>query len=83
MPEGRRAIVLVDVTRIGSSCGYGVPLMDYAGERPHTDASTRKRLRTGGPDAVIDYQAEHNRREHRRPAGRPALSAGAQPFSSA
>jgi hypothetical protein len=60
IPEGRRAIVLVDVTRIGSSCGYGVPLMDYAGERPHMDASTRKRVRVQGPDAYLDYQARHN-----------------------
>ena len=60
VPEARRAIVVVDVTRIASSCGYGVPLMDYAGERPHTDASTRKRLRTGGPDAIVHYQQEHN-----------------------
>jgi Pyridoxamine 5'-phosphate oxidase len=60
IPEGRRAIVVVDVTRIGSSCGYGVPLMDYAGERPHMDASTRKRVRVQGPDAYLDYQAEHN-----------------------
>ena len=60
VPEARRAIVLVDVTRIGSSCGYGVPLMDYAGERPHMDASTRKRVRVRGPDAYLDYQAEHN-----------------------
>jgi hypothetical protein len=60
IPEGRRAIVLVDITRIGSSCGYGVPLMDYAGERPHMDASTRKRVRVQGPGAYLDYQAEHN-----------------------
>lgn len=60
LPEGRRAIVLVDVARIGSSCGYGVPLMDHAGERPHMDASTRKRVRTSGPDAYLDYQAKHN-----------------------
>jgi hypothetical protein len=58
--EARRAIVLVEVARIGSSCGYGVPLMDFAGERPHVDASTRKRLRTGGPDAVVRYQQDHN-----------------------
>ena len=61
VPEARRAIVLVEVARIASSCGYGVPLMDYAGERPHTDASTRKRLRTGGPDAIVRYQQEKNR----------------------
>jgi hypothetical protein len=61
VPEGRRAIVLVEVTRISSSCGYGVPLMDFAGERPHMDASKRKRLRTGGPDAIVRYQQEYNR----------------------
>src|SRR5215210_237938 len=60
VPEARRAIVLVEVARIGSSCGYGVPLMDHVGERPHVDASTRKRLRTGGPGAVVRYQQDHN-----------------------
>jgi Pyridoxamine 5'-phosphate oxidase len=60
VPDARRAIVVVDVVRIGSSCGYGVPLMDYAGARPHTDAWARKRLRTGGPDALERYQEEHN-----------------------
>ena len=61
VPEARRAIVLVEVTRIASSCGYGVPLMDHVGERPHMDASKRKRLRTGGPDAIVDYQQQNNR----------------------
>jgi hypothetical protein len=61
VPEGRRAIVLVEVTRISSSCGYGVPLMEFAGERPHMDASKRKRLRTGGPDAIVRYQQQNNR----------------------
>jgi hypothetical protein len=61
VPEARRAIVHVDVTRIASSCGYGVPLMDLAGERRHMDASKRKRLRAGGPDAILRYQHEHNR----------------------
>jgi hypothetical protein len=61
VPEARRAVVLVEVTRIASSCGYGVPLMDHAGERPHMDASKRKRLRTRGPDAIERYQQEHNR----------------------
>src|SRR5829696_4540731 len=62
LPESRRAIVVVDVVRIGSSCGYGVPLMEHAGERPHMDASTRKRVRTQGPDAYVAYQAKHNAR---------------------
>ncbi len=60
VPEARRAIVDVAVTRIATSCGYGVPLMSFEGERPHMDLSKRKRLRTGGPAALADYQAEHN-----------------------
>src|SRR3954447_1483054 len=35
--ESMRAIVRVDVTRIADSCGYGVPLMRYEGERSHMD----------------------------------------------
>src|SRR5436190_2717204 len=34
VPEARRAIVVVEVDRVADSCGYGVPLMTYAGERP-------------------------------------------------
>jgi hypothetical protein len=58
--ESRRSIVLVHVTRIADSCGYGVPLMSYEGERPHQEASSRKRVRVHGPDAYRDYQREHN-----------------------
>jgi hypothetical protein len=61
-PEARRAVVLVDVTRIADSCGYGVPLMSYEGERPHHDAWAQKKLRTGGPDAISDYQRQKNSR---------------------
>lgn len=61
-PEGRRAIVLVEVTRVGDSCGYGVPLMSCEGERPHQAASVAKKLRTGGPEAMLRYQAERNAR---------------------
>jgi hypothetical protein len=60
-PEARRAIVRVDVHRVADSCGYGVPLMSYEGERQHMDLSTAKRLRVHGPDALVRYQEEHNR----------------------
>ncbi len=60
-PEDRRAIIRVRVTRVADSCGYGVPLMAYEGERPHADLSTAKRLRVHGPDALIRYQEEYNR----------------------
>jgi hypothetical protein len=59
-PEARRAIVVVHVARIADSCGYGVPLMSYEGERPHHDAWAQKKLRVGGEDALVDYQREKN-----------------------
>jgi hypothetical protein len=61
-PEARRAIVVVDVERAADSCGYGVPLMSYEGTRPHQDAWAAKKLRVGGPGALIDYQREKNAR---------------------
>jgi hypothetical protein len=59
-PESHRAIVVVDVTRVADSCGYGVPLMAYEGERPHQAKSSAKRLRVNGPLAYDEYQREHN-----------------------
>ena len=60
--EGRRSIVVVDVARISDSCGYGVPLMDYAGERPHYDLSRKKKLRTMGSEDLRRRDAERNAR---------------------
>ncbi len=60
-PEARRAFIRIDVARVADSCGYGVPLMSYEGQRPHSDLSADKRLRVHGPDAMQRYQAEHNR----------------------
>ena len=60
VPESHRAVILVDVTRVADSCGYGVPLMAYVGERPHQAASSAKRVRVHGPDAYVAYQREHN-----------------------
>src|SRR4051794_27729161 len=60
IPQARRAVVVVDVKRIGDSCGYGVPLMSFEGLRPHADAWASKRVRSGGPDALRDYQRDKN-----------------------
>jgi predicted pyridoxine 5'-phosphate oxidase superfamily flavin-nucleotide-binding protein len=60
VPESRRAVIVVHVTRIADSCGYGVPLMSYQGERPHQAASSAKRVRVHGPRAYVDYQREKN-----------------------
>src|SRR4051794_10694366 len=58
----KRSIILVHVNRIADSCGYGVPLMSYEGERPHQRLSSEKRLRTQGPTAFEDYQRQKNAR---------------------
>jgi hypothetical protein len=60
VPESHRAVIVVHVTRVADSCGYGVPLMAYVGERPHQAASSAKRVRVHGPDAYVAYQREHN-----------------------
>jgi hypothetical protein len=58
--ESRRAIVHVQVSRVADSCGYGVPLMSYQGERPHSAAWAAKKLRVGGEQALEDYQRQKN-----------------------
>jgi hypothetical protein len=60
VPESRRAVIVVRVSRVADSCGYGVPLMDYVAEREHQAKSSAKRVRVHGSDAYLDYQREHN-----------------------
>ena len=72
-PQARRAIVLVEVSRIADSCGYGVPLMTYEGVRPHADAWAAKKLRVDGADALLDYQRQKNAESL---DGLPALELG-------
>jgi Pyridoxamine 5'-phosphate oxidase len=53
---GVRSIIVVDVSRISDSCGYGVPLMSFEEHRPTMEEwSTRK-----GPDGIRDYWSEKN-----------------------
>jgi hypothetical protein len=59
-PEAHRAVIVVDVTRIADSCGYGVPLMRHEGQRPHQALSAEKLLRAQGPDAIERYKAANN-----------------------
>ena len=51
-----RAVVVVDVTRVSDSCGYGVPVMDVATERDLLRLGAQRR----GPDGMAEYRAEHN-----------------------
>jgi hypothetical protein len=62
-PAGtERAVIRVDVERIADSCGYGVPVMEYVGDRPQYEAWAGTKLRKGGPEALEEYMAEHNAR---------------------
>ncbi len=56
--NGVRAVVRVDLTRISDSCGYGVPLYRYEGERPQM-GEWAERKGEAGLDA---YQREKNAR---------------------
>jgi len=56
-PSGR-AIVAVSVERVSDSCGFGVPLCAYQGERPQLPAWTERK----GPDGLAAYQREKNAR---------------------
>lgn len=61
LPEARRAIIRVHVSRISDACGYGVPLMTYEGLRDHHALSTAKKLRVLGPDGYAAQRATKNR----------------------
>ena len=60
LPEQRRTVIRVDVERIADSCGFGVPLMTYEGERPQSQAWAKTKLAKGGPHALEEYVAEKN-----------------------
>jgi hypothetical protein len=57
--DAARAIIVIDVERISDSCGYGVPLMGYQGERSHRLAWIESKRRDGD-DALIDDVVERN-----------------------
>jgi hypothetical protein len=56
--EGTRAVIVVEVTRISDSCGYGVPLLTYQQQRTQLPAWCRKR----GSEGLKVYRQEKNRR---------------------
>jgi Pyridoxamine 5'-phosphate oxidase len=59
-PAGtERAVIRVAVERIADSCGYGVPVMEYAGPRLQYEAWAEAKQRKGG---LGEYVAKHNAR---------------------
>jgi hypothetical protein len=73
VPQSRRSIIRVAVDRVADSCGYGVPLMDYAGERDNQRRWAEGKLAKGGPGALEAYVAEKNARSI---DGLPAIQPG-------
>ena len=54
---GSRQIIAAEITRVQTSCGYGVPLMDYAGQR-----DTLLRWAEAKGEALSLYRQEKNTR---------------------
>jgi Pyridoxamine 5'-phosphate oxidase len=53
---GVRAIVVVDVTRVADSCGYGVPVMEFSSHRSKMEEWADRK----GADGIRAYWAEKN-----------------------
>jgi Pyridoxamine 5'-phosphate oxidase len=60
LPQQHRTVIRVEVERIADSCGFGVPLMAYEGERPQSRAWAQSKLAKGGPAALDEYVAQKN-----------------------
>ena len=51
-----RQLIVADITKVQTSCGYGVPLYDYTGERSiHFDWAEKK-----GEDGLKQYVEDNN-----------------------
>jgi hypothetical protein len=53
---GTRQIIVADIDRVQTSCGFAVPLMDYVGERD----TLIKWAETKGDDDLANYRREKN-----------------------
>jgi hypothetical protein len=56
--DSTRAIIVVNITRISSSCGFGVPLMKFEGDRQQLMAWAERK----GAEGLKVYKQEKNRR---------------------
>ena len=55
-PPGARQMIVLDVDRVQTSCGYGVPLFEYAGERD----TLRRWAISKGESGLKDYRRQKN-----------------------
>ncbi|HRO70078.1 MAG TPA: pyridoxamine 5'-phosphate oxidase family protein [Chitinophagaceae bacterium] len=56
LPPATRQIILADITRVQTSCGFGVPYYEYTGERDHAHKWAEKK----GAQGLEDYKKEKN-----------------------
>ena len=58
LPEipGSRSIIEVDIHKVGTSCGGGVPLMEVVSQRDFLPRWADQK----GPEAMWEYQRKHN-----------------------
>ena len=54
--DGHRAIIVAELDRIASSCGYSVPVMELTGERDLLTRWTGRKT----PEQLVAYRAGHN-----------------------
>ena len=54
--SGVRAVIVVTLDRVSSTCGYGVPLMDFVADRERLEEAFAAR----GEEALPDYWASKN-----------------------
>lgn len=55
--KGARNIFVLDIDLVQTSCGFGVPLMEFTDDRPLMDSWAEKK----GPEGLHAYQQEKNR----------------------
>jgi hypothetical protein len=55
--DNTRSIIVLHVEMIADSCGYGIPLYEYVGERTQLAAWCERK----GPEGIAEYQATKNR----------------------
>ncbi len=72
---GPRSVVVVTVDRVSESCGFGVPLLAFAGHRRQMDDWARRK----GADGLVEYQARENATSIDGLLGLPGLPGPAGP----
>lgn len=56
LSPGVRSIIRIELDRISDSCGYGVPLLRYSGNRDQLTASAERK----GEAGLVEYRRKNN-----------------------